>query len=117
MARPAKLFPRRLTAVVSRLIQVASSTSRPSVPYLIDNLWHDHHGMTTESVLINCHYPVTPTSFLLRWGAIVRRPPGLSDRQASRVAANEVLEAADIADGYILACQAIPLTPEVSITY
>jgi len=30
---------------------------------------------------------------------------------------NEVLEAADIADGYILACQAISLTPEVSITY
>ncbi len=30
---------------------------------------------------------------------------------------NEVLEAADIADGYILACQAVSLTPEVSITY
>jgi 3-ketosteroid 9alpha-monooxygenase subunit B len=30
---------------------------------------------------------------------------------------NEVLEAADIADGYILACQAISLTPQVSITY
>jgi 3-ketosteroid 9alpha-monooxygenase subunit B len=33
------------------------------------------------------------------------------------MAHNEVLEAADIADGYILACQAMPLTPEVSITY
>ena len=30
---------------------------------------------------------------------------------------NEVLEAADLADGYILACQAVPLTSEVSITY
>jgi 3-ketosteroid 9alpha-monooxygenase subunit B len=30
---------------------------------------------------------------------------------------NEVLEAADIADGYILACQAVSLTPQVSITY
>ena len=55
--------------------------------YMIDNLWHDYHGMTIESVLINCHYPVTPTSFMLQWGAIVRRPPGLSDAQASRVAA------------------------------
>jgi 3-ketosteroid 9alpha-monooxygenase subunit A len=55
--------------------------------YMIDNLWHDYHGVTMESVLINCHYPVTPTSFLLQWGAIVRRPPGLSDAQASRVAA------------------------------
>jgi 3-ketosteroid 9alpha-monooxygenase subunit B len=33
------------------------------------------------------------------------------------MAHNEVLEADDIADGYILACQAVPLTPEVSITY
>ena len=33
------------------------------------------------------------------------------------MAHNEVLEAADIADGYILACQAVALTPEVSITY
>jgi 3-ketosteroid 9alpha-monooxygenase subunit A len=55
--------------------------------YMIDNLLHDYHGMTMESVLINCHYPVTPTSFMLQWGAIVRRPPGLSDAQASRVAA------------------------------
>lgn len=33
------------------------------------------------------------------------------------MAHNEVLEAEDIADGYILACQAVPLTPEVGITY
>jgi 3-ketosteroid 9alpha-monooxygenase subunit B len=30
---------------------------------------------------------------------------------------NEVLEAADLADGYVLACQSVPLTPEVSIAY
>jgi 3-ketosteroid 9alpha-monooxygenase subunit B len=30
---------------------------------------------------------------------------------------NEVLEAADIADGYILACQAVALTSQVNITY
>ncbi len=33
------------------------------------------------------------------------------------MAHNEVLEAADLADGYILACQSVPLTPEVGITY
>jgi 3-ketosteroid 9alpha-monooxygenase subunit B len=33
------------------------------------------------------------------------------------MAHNEVLEAADLADGYVLACQAVSLTPEVSITY
>jgi 3-ketosteroid 9alpha-monooxygenase subunit B len=33
------------------------------------------------------------------------------------MAHNEVLEEADLADGYVLACQSVPLTPDVSITY
>ena len=33
------------------------------------------------------------------------------------MAHNEVLEAADLADGYILACQAVPLTTEVRVSY
>jgi 3-ketosteroid 9alpha-monooxygenase subunit B len=33
------------------------------------------------------------------------------------MAHNQVLEAEDLADGYILACQALALTPEVSISY
>jgi 3-ketosteroid 9alpha-monooxygenase subunit B len=33
------------------------------------------------------------------------------------MAHNEVLEEADLADGYILACQSVAVTPEVSITY
>jgi 3-ketosteroid 9alpha-monooxygenase subunit B len=33
------------------------------------------------------------------------------------MAHNEVLEAEDLAEGYILACQAVALTPQVSITY
>jgi 3-ketosteroid 9alpha-monooxygenase subunit B len=33
------------------------------------------------------------------------------------MASNEVLEEADLADGYILACQSVALTPDVSISY
>jgi 3-ketosteroid 9alpha-monooxygenase subunit B len=33
------------------------------------------------------------------------------------MAHNEVLEEADLADGYILACQSVAMTPEVSISY
>ena len=33
------------------------------------------------------------------------------------MAHNEVLEADDVADGYVLACQSVARTPEVSITY
>ena len=54
--------------------------------YMIDELWHDYHGMTIESILINCHYPVTPTSFMLQWGVIVKLPAGLPEGQADRVA-------------------------------
>src|SRR3984893_4104482 len=55
--------------------------------YMIDYLWHDYHGMTLESVLITCHYPVTPDPFLLPRGATANRPPGLSDAHAAGVAA------------------------------
>jgi 3-ketosteroid 9alpha-monooxygenase subunit A len=55
--------------------------------YMIDNLWQDYHGMTIESVMINCHYPVTPNSFVLQWGVIVKKPAGLSDKHAAAVAA------------------------------
>jgi len=55
--------------------------------YMIDELWHDYHGSTIQSVLINCHYPVTPTSFMLQWGVIVKLPASLPEGQADRVAA------------------------------
>ncbi len=54
--------------------------------YMIDELWHDYHGSAIQSILINCHYPVTPTSFMLQWGVIVKLPPGLAEGQADRVA-------------------------------
>jgi 3-ketosteroid 9alpha-monooxygenase subunit A len=54
--------------------------------YMIDNLWHDYRGITVESVLINCHYPVSPTSFVLQWGVIVKTLPGLTGTQADKVA-------------------------------
>jgi len=55
--------------------------------YMIDYLWHDYHGLAVESVPINCHYPVTPTSFMLQWGVIVKRPPGMSDEAAAKFGA------------------------------
>jgi 3-ketosteroid 9alpha-monooxygenase subunit A len=55
--------------------------------YMIDYLWNDVRGTTVETVLINCHYPVTPTSFVLQWGAIVKKLPGVDDEQANKIAA------------------------------
>jgi 3-ketosteroid 9alpha-monooxygenase subunit A len=67
-------------------ITLRSEASYFGPSYMIDNLWHDYHGLTVESVLINCHYPVSPTSFVLQWGIIVKRLPGLSREQADKVA-------------------------------
>jgi len=68
-------------------VTLRSEASYFGPAYMIDNLWHDYHGMTIESVLINCHYPVTPNSFMLQWGAIVKKPAGLSDQHAAALSA------------------------------
>ncbi|MFC7449634.1 Rieske 2Fe-2S domain-containing protein [Rhodococcus daqingensis] len=54
--------------------------------YMIDRLWSDANGMTIETVLINCHYPVSPDSFVLMYGAMVKKPEGMSDEQANAMA-------------------------------
>jgi 3-ketosteroid 9alpha-monooxygenase subunit A len=68
-------------------VTLRSEASYFGPAYMIDNLWHDYRGMTIESVMINCHYPVTPNSFLLQWGAIVKKPSGLSAEHAAAICA------------------------------
>jgi phenylpropionate dioxygenase-like ring-hydroxylating dioxygenase large terminal subunit len=55
--------------------------------YMIDKLWSEANGMLIETVLINCHYPVTDHSFVLQYGAMVKKPEGVSDEQATQLAA------------------------------
>ena len=64
-----------------------SEASYHGPSYMIDYLWNDVRGATVETVLINCHYPVTPNSFVLQWGAIVKKFPGIDDAQANKIAA------------------------------
>jgi len=54
--------------------------------YMIDYLTYDYHGTPMDAVLINCHYPVAPERFVLQWGVIVKKLPGLSSEQADKVA-------------------------------
>ncbi|PTR30980.1 3-ketosteroid 9alpha-monooxygenase subunit A [Rhodococcus sp. OK519] len=54
--------------------------------YMIDQLWTDTPDGTIETVLINCHYPVTPTSFVLQYGVMVKRLPGMERAQAEEMA-------------------------------
>jgi 3-ketosteroid 9alpha-monooxygenase subunit A len=54
--------------------------------YMIDYSHRITNGVKRENVLINCHYPVTPTSFMLQYGVILRKPDGMSDEQAAEAA-------------------------------
>jgi 3-ketosteroid 9alpha-monooxygenase subunit A len=54
--------------------------------YLVDWLEDNYGEMTIKTILITCHYPVTPDSFLLQFGIIVKRIPGLDDETMAKVA-------------------------------
>ncbi|MEU7484006.1 Rieske 2Fe-2S domain-containing protein [Streptomyces sp. NPDC042319] len=55
--------------------------------YMIDYLWTPvAEDVETEMVLINCHYPIDADSFLLQYGAIVKKLPGMSDEEAAEAA-------------------------------
>jgi 3-ketosteroid 9alpha-monooxygenase subunit A len=65
---------------------VRSAASYYGPSYLINRLWHSHRGVDIETVLVNCHYPVSANSFVLQWGVIVKKLPGVDDEQANRIA-------------------------------
>jgi 3-ketosteroid 9alpha-monooxygenase subunit A len=55
--------------------------------YMIDYLWSPSEIGEIETVLINCHYPVTSDSFVLQWGVMVKKPRGVTDEQAVQMGA------------------------------
>ena len=71
----------------SAQIGLVSEAAYYGPSYMIDYLNYDYHGVPMDAVLINCHYPVTPEQFVLQWGVIVKKLPGLSPEQADKVAA------------------------------
>ncbi|MDP9117652.1 MAG: 3-ketosteroid-9-alpha-hydroxylase subunit A [Actinomycetota bacterium] len=54
--------------------------------YMINYLWNDVKGTTIESVLINCHYPVTANSFVLQYAVMVKKLPGVDNAMADKIA-------------------------------
>ncbi|TNC29035.1 Rieske 2Fe-2S domain-containing protein [Amycolatopsis alkalitolerans] len=67
------------------LLRSEASYFGPS--YMINKHVQTFKGFEIEDVLINCHYPVTPNSFVLQWGVSVKKPPGVSDEHADKIAA------------------------------
>lgn len=54
--------------------------------YMINWLVNEYKGLEIENVLINCHYPVSANAFVLQWGVMVKKLPGVSDEQADKIA-------------------------------
>jgi 3-ketosteroid 9alpha-monooxygenase subunit A len=53
---------------------------------MINWLHNDYSGYKVESVLINCHYPVTQDSFVLMYGVSVQKPTGLDEATSLKLA-------------------------------
>ena len=66
------------------LLRSEASYHGPS--YMINYLWNDYKGIELETVLVNCHYPITHNSFMLQYGLMVKKLPGLDDETADKVA-------------------------------
>jgi len=43
-------------------------------------------GLLVESILLNCHVPIGPESFELRFGVLVKKVPGWSEEQNKELA-------------------------------
>ena len=66
------------------LLKSEASYFGPS--YMINWLWNDFKGTTVESILVNCHYPVDQNSFLLQYGVMTKKLPGLDRAAANTIA-------------------------------
>ncbi|WP_054816434.1 Rieske 2Fe-2S domain-containing protein [Nocardia arizonensis] len=66
------------------LLESEASYFGPS--YMINQLRNVYGGFEVDSVLINCHYPVTQNSFVLQYGITLERPKGITDEHAQRLA-------------------------------
>ncbi|MFB8077309.1 Rieske 2Fe-2S domain-containing protein [Streptomyces sp. NPDC056013] len=55
--------------------------------YMVDYVWTEvAPGVEMEMVLINSHFPIGADSFMLQYGAIVKKLPGMTDEEAAEAA-------------------------------
>lgn len=70
----------------AQLLGNTSVASYYGPSFMIDDLtYHYRHG-DTQSILINCHYPIDANSFVLQYGIIVKKSAALPGDQAMQTA-------------------------------
>jgi 3-ketosteroid 9alpha-monooxygenase subunit A len=66
------------------LLKSEASYFGPS--YMINWLWNDFKGQTVESILVNCHYPIDQSNFMLQYGVMTKKLPGVDREMANTIA-------------------------------
>lgn len=69
-----------------QLLGQTSDSSYYGPSFMIDDLVYHYNTGDVHSMLINCHYPVTPTKFVLQYGIIVRKADIQGSGDPDRVA-------------------------------
>jgi 3-ketosteroid 9alpha-monooxygenase subunit A len=69
-----------------KLLGNTSTASYYGPSFMVDELTYHYEGADIESVLINCHYPITADTFVLQYGIIVRRSDALGGADAEKMA-------------------------------
>lgn len=69
-------------------LESQSDASYYGPSYMIDKLWSGGRDADSDPniYLINCHYPISPTSFRLQYGVMVEKPEGMPDDTANEIA-------------------------------
>ncbi|WP_137872211.1 Rieske 2Fe-2S domain-containing protein [Rhodococcus sp. Q] len=69
-----------------RMLGSRSDASYFGPSFMIDDLVYQYEGYDVESVLINCHYPVSPDKFVLMYGIIVKKSEQFQGDAAEKMA-------------------------------
>ncbi|HEX2893726.1 MAG TPA: Rieske 2Fe-2S domain-containing protein [Marmoricola sp.] len=74
--------PAQSTSGAPALLGNTSVASYHGPSFMIDDLTYHYEDGDVNSVLINCHYPITETSFVLQYGIIVEKAAHLDDPES-----------------------------------
>ncbi|MBS9374004.1 Rieske 2Fe-2S domain-containing protein [Rhodococcus sp. B50] len=69
-----------------KMLGSSSDASYFGPSFMIDDLVYKYEGYDVESVLINCHYPVSQDKFVLMYGMIVKKSDRLEGEKALQTA-------------------------------
>ena len=69
-----------------KMLGTTSVASYWGPSFMIDDLTYHYEDADHHTVLINCHYPIDPNSFVLQYGIIVKKSDALPDDLAMQTA-------------------------------